>query len=323
MNRDTHEPGVGAGTTTLVTSRIRGGSLAQLVRHLETVREPTSLSAGGTEAWIQSPAGVLLRFPPACTEPVGADVVEGLLALRGAWLLNYLRAPSEQLPPDSYHFVCSDPGYGYHSLNASARRNVRRGLLRHDVRPCTWQEWAESGYPAYAETERRHGHKPTMTAFRRMVQRWKGQPFHEVWGAWRGGELAAWMSILKLEDWAKIDVVRSRTDAHSDRPTNALLFLVTWTMLVVERRRYVSFGTSPVQEGVNEQSLREFKRRMGYEAVPVRRVFIAQPLLRPVLQSRGAALLWRILARTFPGSELVRKAAGLSRVLSERDPPNP
>jgi hypothetical protein len=298
-----------------------GGTLQDLVAHLARLGEPCGSSAAERQAWVQYPRGVLLRFPLDCTAPVEQEACSALLHERGVWLLNYLIAPDEGHPANCVHYVSRYGGYDIQKLDRQARQNVRRGLKTFELRLCTWEEWARKGFQAYAETEARHGYDADPRLFERMADRWRGCALYEIWGAWQGEDLAAWLTVLKVDDWAMVDLVRARTTALSGRPNNALLYLAGRHALVEERRRYVTLGTSSLQIGANEQSMHRYKVDMGYEAVPMRRVFVSRPTYRPILESRAMSWVWDRLSRTFPRSAPLRKVAGMARLLSGRGAP--
>ena len=302
-----------------VTAPSRGGTLADLVHHLEVAGEPCALGARGRQAWIQSPRHVLLRLPLECFDPVGPEVAAGLLRRRGIWLVNYLLAAEAPEVSNAIDYVCRDPGYHLERLGAHARRDVRRGLRSFVVRLCTWEEWADRGFAAFADTERRHGNgEATLPGFRSLAARWRGTPFLEIWGAWQGEALVAWMTVLKVDDWALVDLARSRTDSLRLCPNNAVLYAATRSLLSDEGRRYVSYGTSSLQVGTDEASLHAYKVNMGFEAIPVRRVFACRPGFRSLLESRSFTWALERLAAAWPRSSAVRKLAGMSRLLSGR-----
>lgn len=304
-----------------VTPPAPGGTLQDLVRHLERLGEPCGSTASGDQAWIQYPRGVLLRFPLDCTAPVERASCSDLLRKRGVWLLNHLAVPDERRPANCVHYVSRDGSYDVQKLDRQARQNVRRGLKTFELRLCTWEEWSGQGFAAWAETEARHGYAADPRSFRRMTDRWRSSPLYEIWGAWQGQDLAGWLTVLKIDDWAMVDLVRSRTGALSGRPNNALLYLAGRQALVQERRSYVTLGTSSLQLGADEQSMHRYKVDMGYEAVPMHRVFVSSPAYRPVLESRTMSRIWDGLSRAFPRSAPLRKVAGMARLLSGRGAP--
>ncbi len=301
-----------------VTRPAPGGTLEDVVRHLGAMGEPCGSTASGTQAWIQYPRGVLLRFPLDCSKPIDRDLCAELLRKRGVWLLNYLVAPDERHPANCVHYVARDGAYDVQKLDRQARQNVRRGLKSFDLRLCTWEEWAAKGFAAYAETEARHGYHAEPRLFQRMVDRWRSCPFYEIWAAWQGDDLSAWLTVLKVDDWAMVDLVRSRTSVLSGRPNNALLYLAGREALVEQRRRYVTLGTSSLQLGADEHSMHRYKVDMGYQAVPMHRVFVSRPAYRPALESRAMSWVWDQLSRAFPRSAPLRKVAGMARLLSGR-----
>jgi hypothetical protein len=306
------------GTIARVAPPAPGGTLQEMVAHLAGLGEPCASTAAGSEAWVQYPRGVLLRFPLDRAAPVAREACSALLRERGVWLLNYLVAPDEGHRANCVHYVCRDGAYDLQKLDRQARQNVRRGLKTFELRLCSWDEWAREGFQAYAETEARHGYDADRRAFTRLTERWRRCPLYEVWGAWQGAELAAWLTVLKVDDWAMVDLVRARTTALPGRPNNALLYLAGRHALVEERRRYVTLGTSSLQVGAGEQSMHRYELDMGYEAVPVHRVFVARPIYRPALDSRAMSWAWDRLSRTFPRSAPLRKVAGMARLLSGR-----
>ncbi len=311
-------PGVGTSEVASAPPRSAGGTLLQVVAHLRSMGEPCAASPDGTYAWIQSPRRVLTRFPLECTTAVAASTTRPLLRLGGVWVVNYLLDAGEERGANCWDYVRRDPRYDVETLDSNARRDVRRGLRSFDVRVCTWREWAEQGFAALDDTERRHGYAaPDPAAFRRVAERWKDQPFYEIWGAWHGADLAAWLTVLKVDDWALIDLVRSRTDALRGCPNNAVLYMATHSLLRTEGRRYVSYGTSTLQLGTDEQSMHRYKLRMGYEAVPMRRVFVCRPAYRPLFESRVMSWTWATLTSAFPSSAALRKIAGMSKLLAQ------
>lgn len=304
---------------TSVAPRSPGGSLPELVRHLASAGEPCALGDGGRQAWIESPRHVLFRLPVERLEAVEPGEAAGLLRRRGVRIVNWLRPAAAPAEANCHDYVCRDAGYDLSRLGPNPRRDVRRGLRSFAVRLCTWEEWAEQGLAAHAETERRHGNpEPGPGDFRRLAGRWRGTPFLEIWGAWRDGGLAAWMTVLKVEDWALVDLVRSRSAALRLCPNNAVLFAVTWSVLRAERRRLLSYGTSSLQVGADEESLHRYKVGMGFEALPVTRVFACRPAVRLLLESPVLARILGHLAAALPRSPSVRKLAGVARLLSGR-----
>jgi len=248
-----------------VTGPAPGGTLAEFVAYLEALGRPCALTAGGTQAWVPGVPGELQRFPLECTKQVDRAVLRDLLKRRGIWLASYLLEGGAGAAPNCFDYVCRDSSYVIDRLAKNARRDIRRGLRTFAVRLCTWDELARAGFPAWADTARRHGYStPAPGDFQRDVRRWRQSPCYEVWGAWQGETLSAWMSVIKIDDWAMIDIARSCTAALNWCPNNALLYQASRRLLVEEKRSYVTYGMSSIQVNVNELSMHKYKIRMGY-----------------------------------------------------------
>ncbi len=296
-----------------------GGTLGEYVRYLERLGRPCDLSAGGEYAWVPGVTGELQRFPLECSQPVEPEVLRHLLKRPGIWLASYLLEESPAAVANCFDYVCSDPEYALDRLAKNARRDIRRGLRSFLVRLCTWDELRDKGFPAHSETNVRHGYaSPHVSSFHEMIARQRATPFYEVWGAWRGGELAAWMTLLKIDGWAMVDIARSRTAWLRECPNNAVLYRATEHILKNDKYAYITYGLSSIQVDVNELSMHRYKTRMGYIPLRRHRRFFLHPLLRPFLSRNLGSWALERLAAVCPQSANLRKSAGMSRLLSGR-----
>ena len=304
---------------TAVASPAPGGTLAGFTEHLKAHGLPCDLTADGTQAWVPGARSELQRFPFECTEPVDDAVLREVLKQQGIRVVSYLVEGGAAAVPNCFDYVCRDSGYTIDNLPKNARRDIRRGLRGFAVRLCTWDELAERGSAAHADTMARHGYaSPPPDYIQHLTERLRGSPFYEVWGAWQGDELAAWMTIIKIDDWAMIDLARSCTEALNLCPNNALLYTATRHLLVDQKYAYVTYGLSSIQVNVHELSMHKYKTRMGYEALRMHRVFVVQPALRPLVTSPLMSWGLEKLAGLCPKSANLRKIAGMSRLLSGR-----
>jgi len=297
-----------------------GGTLGAYVAYMKSAALPAALGAGGKYAWVRQERGLLQRLPLEEASPPDAAEVDAMLDLNGIWLVNYLLPPDAVRRANCFDYVARDPSYALEGLSGNTRSKIRRGLRRFSIRLCTWAELAERGFPAHADTASRHGYRlPPPDDLKPYIDRCRGQPFFDIWGAWHGQELAAWITVVKIDDWAIIDLARSTTSALSSYPNNALFYEALRHLLQVEKRRYVTYGLSSLQVSASELSLHKFKRSMGFEAVPLERVFAAGPLLSAALNWRLSSWMLEKVTRMLPQFALLRKAAGLSRLMSGRE----
>jgi hypothetical protein len=92
----------------------------------------------------------------------------------------------------------------------------------------------------------------------------------------------------------------------------------TRSLLVEDKKQSVSFGISSLQATPNLLSLHKFKLRMGYKAVPICRTFHVHWLLAPLVEPGVMSRLWDWMAAARPGSAMLSKLAGMSRLMSGR-----
>lgn len=320
MSKNASTPGSEGDVVTSVSSGAKGGTLAEYVDYLHATGRPAKLSPDGTQAFVPGARGELQRFPLECNESVDPDFVQELISIAGVHIVTYLLPASKTHVANCFDYVCDGPDYQIDDLSKNGRRDVRRGLRNFLVRLCSWDEIAKDGFPACADTFARHGYSaPDPSWFADMVAQLKRSQFHEVWGAWREDRLAAWMTVIKIDDWAIIDVARSCTELLKWCPNNAICFAATSRLIVEEKRKYVTYGLSSIQVDVNELSMHKYKIRMNYDPLPRCREFETGLLLRPVLKSATMSWVWGKLSKAFSGSSNLRKLAGMSRILSGRE----
>lgn len=302
-------------------SYARGRSLADFADYLKRSGQPYATSENGKQVWFRDAAGELVRLPVECLLPVEPETIRALLRQRGVWAVSFLVAADDSQPANCLHYVCSDPEYDVEKLKVkNVRRDIRLGLRSLDIRLCTWDELIEKGFTADTDTAVRHGYRPpSRRVLTSMVKRYRGLPFFEVWGAWHKSDLAAWLLVMKVDDWAMINIAHSRTDLLRWCPNNALVYAATRRALVEEKRKYISYGVSSCQIDIEHTSLHRFKTRMGYEVLPRRRVFAVHPLLWPLLRPRVSSWMWERVAKLMPQIPTLRKIAGMSRLISERE----
>lgn len=211
---------------------------------------------------------------------------------RQAPLLTYLLEPTPARPADALVYVCTNPHYSLKALEHRAQGNVKRGLREFEIRPVTLDEVINLGERAFIDTGRRHGWANVSSA---DFHSYLGTPVtlcgNRYFGAWRENELAAFAGLIEVDDWVEVRV-RFSTDASLGfRPNDALLFHILSHYLAERRFRIVSAGTSSIDPAANTPGLHRFKVKMGFQAVPIRRVFCFHPLLRMFVCRPSLALL--------------------------------
>jgi hypothetical protein len=294
-------------------------TLDEYGRYLRSRGKVAVATAGGRQLWVPGARGELVRLPSTTTDAVAPEDLRRLLATRGTWIVTRVAEPGPGREANCYFYLCRDAAYDLGRLRKNARRVIKRGQRHFVVRPCTWDEMARCGRAAAVDTGARHGQQPSSeAAFREFVELRRDGGFHEAWGAWAGDQLAAWLTVLRIDDWAMFDAAESRTEFLPMAPNNVLRFQALRTLLVDERRSVVTTGLSSADATVDTRSMHQYFTRLGFEAVPRCREFLLHPLLRPAFGLPLVSLAWDRVAAAWPRVAVLQKAAGLARHLAKR-----
>lgn len=213
----------------------------------------------------------------------------------------------------SYQIVCDMAGYGLERLSANVRSKVRRGLRRCEVKRVSFGEVATLGRAANMDTLSRQG-RSWRFGGSQWERYWKAadQPGMEGWGAFAGGELAAFLLTAELGDCVEFLLARSRSDLLDAYPNNALIFTVAEEMLVKRGVRKITFGLESLEP---VGPLDQFKFGMGFRREPIRQRVVFHPVLQTLLRSGAFRALLHRWGET-KGEKAVfwRKASGLLRL---------
>jgi len=265
-----------------------GATLSQYAESLEAAGIRVVPGSQGT-FWAGGPDRVLWRFPIFhIGAPTSAEVDRALRRTQ-AIVASYLVEPDAQNASNAWLYLCSDRAYALRTRVPAMRRNVRRAMRDLSIQVLSPAELLAHGHRAFCDTRRRTGlDDGTQRGFDRYFACRGGVtgPGRTYLGAWRDGQLAAFVTILHVDDWAELCCF-SRDSMLQYRPNDALLY-VALSHYVTERKcRVVSYGLSSIQSVSNAAGLHRFKRKIGFDTSPVHRAFVLHPALRP-LASRGA-----------------------------------
>ena len=264
--------------------------------------------SGGTW-WLQHEPGALMRLPIFAVGTPEAGELRALHWMRLAPLVSYLLEPDDRHPANGFVYACTNSQYSLEGLDHRVRTNIKRGLREFKIRLISVEEVLAGGVPAYLDTWRRHGHeRVSADEFSNSYCATARLPGNKFLAAWKGDELAAFMGITEVDDWVEVRSRFSTNASLNSRPNEALLFTLLRQYLVERKFRTVSAGVSSVDPSANTPGLHRFKVKMGFEAIPVHRVFSFHPLLRPLVSRLGLGLLSRAIRR-FPDN----RRLGLAR----------
>lgn len=296
-----------------------GGTLSEFFDYWKRNGHQCAISENRTQIWFPNSSRELMRMPMNCRQPVEPAVLREILSQKSVWAVTYLIECDEKHHANSFYYVCRNPNYHISSLPRKMRRNIRGGFRHFDIRLCTWDELADNGFAAIADTDARHGRNTSsMDGFQNMVKRHRQTNFFEVWGAWYDGKLAAWATIFKVDNWVCWEKTCSCTDTLKLVPNNAIWYAITQRSLVEEKRDWISPGVSSIYDSM-QFGLHNFKIRMGYEAIPVHRAFALHPVVKHMATSTMVSWMLEKVSRARPQSAILQKANGMLRILSGRE----
>ena len=272
-------------------------------------------------AWVAAATGGhLRRFPLGQNARPSPDTVRSLLRRPGVWLLSYKTQPDSHHPANCIHYVCDDPNYDVAALRKHTRSHIRRGLRQFDIRPISLADIRQKGQEAHSDTEQRHGYcvsNPHKVCT--CLPTPHTEDFYQAWGAWDGEHLVAWLTVLRVDNWAMIESRCGRSEALKNRCDWALMYEATRHLLVDQGVDFVPAGYSSILVNANNSGLHQFKERMGFRSERLHRHCVAHPMLRPALKTRTASHVWEALARWMPHRASLGKIAGLSRLMAGRE----
>lgn len=233
-------------------------------------------------------------------------------------MVSYLLEPDECHPANTWLYICTDQAYTLDKLSSSRRRNVRLGFKELRIAPLTSEQLLAHGAQAFCDTWNRVGlSRGTPKGFRQFFTTSAGLAGHVFLGAWKGTQLAAFLSILEVDDWVEIEGTYSMDALLRYKPNDTLIYSALSHHLVERKCRLVANGMSSIWDESNLAGLHEFKTKIGFEARPVHRAFVSHPLLQPFV---NRLTLWGMntALRFRPEDSRLKKAGGvLAHLLGE------
>lgn len=269
--------------------------------------------------WHSAGFGVYQAFPYHWLIEPGKEELQELRSRSRILALRYSLPPAAACGTNSYHAVHTASDYGFETLGAWARKNVRRGLRQCTVTPISFARYVEEGWALRVDTlaRQRRRVKETQSAWQRRYREAADLAGFEVWAAQVGNQLAATLVVFQLDDWYYMLYQQCHSNYLREHVNNALSFTVTQNLV---RRRQVAGIFYGMQSLDAPASVDEFKLRMGYRAKPVRQSVAFHPYLAPLVNPVGHELL-RAAKRLRPGSRWLAKAEGMFRLaVTEKDP---
>ncbi|HFD80705.1 MAG TPA: GNAT family N-acetyltransferase [Gammaproteobacteria bacterium] len=215
--------------------------------------------------------------------------------------------------------IDSDRDYSMESLSGKARNQTRRGLERCDVRRMEFDQFVKECMDLNRDTLLRQGRRIP----RDFDDYWQRYFYHagradgaQLWGAFFGNELAAYLIAFEMDRVSHILILRSKAALLRHYPNNALLYTYIKTVLDSGVFDEVSIGLESIQQGM--EMLDRFKLNMGFRKKEVGQRIVFTRWLVPVVGGRRGRVLAAMLRR-FQGNERLGKLAGMMQWYSDQE----
>lgn len=259
--------------------------------------------------WYEAASRFLLAVPTHHAITLPDEEARSILRATGALGLRYVSAPGGPGQP-SWQMAATGADYDLEAFSANTRSKIRRGLKNHEIRRVSGAELASAGERAFLDTVVRQGRADRygLDRWRAMLVAADATPGIEIWSAWHGEVLAAYLLIMIFDDACELYEARSRDDCLRSYPNNALVYTVTRQMLTGRRLPEVTFGIAGLEE---LESLDAFKLAMGFVRKPVLQHVVFHPALEVALKLAPVRGVVSLLARRAQNRGFWRRAQGL------------
>ena len=235
-----------------------------------------------------------------------------MLTFTPALVLRY-PAPASEAKVRGGAFICRLKGYDFETLQPKARNHTRKGLRECTVQQMGFGDLSELGYSLNEATWRRQGRTETVLTperWKRYCEAARVTPDMEAWGAFVGGQLAAFAVCAAVENCYNILFQSSSSDLLRHSPNNALAFVVTKRALELPGVDRVCYGLRSVED---TEGLDHFKFGMGFSLLPLDERFALHPVLKVFLRLGGRKAV-QLGATRRPRSDFWRKALAMARM---------
>lgn len=257
------------------------------------------------------------RFPVIPLPPPSPEEIRNVLRRGHGVVATYIIEPDEQHRANALLYLRTPP-YAPEALSQSARQSIKRATRELKIGPITVDELEAKGFTSFTETRTRIGLSDgTLPHFGRICSFLRGVDDHYVIGAVKGEDLAGFIGIAVAGNVAEILYFCTMTEHQKSCTSDGLVNYCLELFLNQKSVAYVSFGLSSLQVGPDPVAgLDRFKQKVGFDAVPVRRVFALHPWLMPFVALLPVKLMLA-LCRALPRVRLLQKGAGMLRLMMQ------
>lgn len=264
--------------------------------------------------WIKHEDFSAVRFPEFNLSKPDEKELKKVFKELKCYLLNYTFKPSAESEAESFLYNCDDKEYSIEKLSRSVRRNIRLAQRRLNYGFAEWDDILKHGLKAFADTRTRVGlsdgnEKTFITRFTKFAK----NPAHKAAAAWLDDELVGFMSLIVVDNYVIIQGTFSTDEHRNLRPNNVMADFVLNYYLCENNFELVCYGLSSIQEDTGKEGLHYFKIKVGFDAIPVQRVFILHPNIAPFKSIIRFVL--HLLLLVLPKNRKLKKAAGIMELI--------
>lgn len=274
--------------------------------------------ADNIRAWVSSEKWSMSRFPLIVGPPPSVSETSVLFRLPGVWVIDFLENGNTTEGSNSTLYIFNEPKYSLDLLDKSGRRDARKAFRELDIQWISHEQLMKYGLEAYCDCRARVGLSDgTPRHFQNRFYSLKNMAGYYFLGAWKGENLTAFMTLSVVENSVSI-AVYSDSKYKSSCPNDGLISFALNYCVNENQFDHISYGLSSIQEESKSGSLHHFKLKVGFKAIPVRRVFIVHPMIGFIVCRASLAIFHFILIIT-PGNRIIKKASGVMKeILSNR-----
>lgn len=257
----------------------------------------------------------VMRVPAFILTPPSATEIQEVFKILNPAILSYATAGAEN-DHNGYLYCTTNAAYDVELLEKNGRRDARRAMRSFNFGFISWEQLEEQGYKAYNDTRSRNNLSDNTTEhFKKFVQQCRSLHVNYCLAATdiETGMLGGYLVMTIVEDWIEVTGAFSDTDHLNNCPNNGLFHHLQDAYLKTGKVKMISYGYSSVQKGSSIDGLHHFKQRIGFDAVPIKRVFLLKPSLRFIFNPVTGVLV-SLMLKLFPKNRPLNKIDGIMRL---------
>lgn len=215
---------------------------------------------------------------------------------------------------ESYLFVAKKQNYGISKLSYNGRRDARRGRKNFVFQELRKDAFFSDGLLPYCDTRQRVGlDDNTAKDFQKRFEIFLKDSSCRIFGAYKENKLVSFISCIFHPNSVEIEGSFSLSDVayKRDCPNDGLFSWFLEHCFSEEGVDFVSIGLSSIGSDSGDDSLNSFKVKAGFEAIPVKRVFLLHPVVTRLVDSLCFKKVFGWMDYFFPRKKIVQNIKAL------------